>query len=184
MKVFKVIAVFSVVSFVLVSLVFSADKKEGGKSELICGFESDDDLGVWNMGTATAEIVTDHKTEGKSCAKITIEGKESNFLYLDAEKFSSVFPTDWSGFKCLKIDFFNASETPIQLQCRITSGGWEKKFFKYFNIPKGKPYTVTLNISDIKDVDIKDISTFKFFTSGKVEEVKYELYVDNIRFEK
>jgi len=176
---------------VVVGMGFTADDKKAadkGKAELVASFEEDGDLDSWDFNAgAEAAIEAKHATEGKSAMKLTIPENSSTDKYAGFgcadQKFTSVFPEDWTPYSELLMDIFNESETPVAMRVKFKSDTHTKQFTKDVNIPKGKPYTLKIKTKDIKNVNLSAMMYMKMFI-GQDLPVATVLYIDNIRLVK
>ena len=186
MSILRILLALAFVTGLSAGVSLAADAKDSKNKTMVCAFENEDDIGTFDMGkTATAEIVKEHATEGKMCAKVTVPADgDTNFFYVMNEKFKAMFPSDWTEYKTLKIDVFSESERPVKLEFRVSSDNFAKKYESYPSIPVKKAYTITIDLKSVaKKINIADVESFKFYTNGSVP-FEYILYFDNLRMEK
>jgi len=176
---------------VLLVLMFAAgvssaaeEKKAKANEEVVASFEEEGDLDGFDFdGGVEATIEAKHATAGKSALKLVFPencgSKFSGMLCAD-QKFTSVFPEDWSSYTELLIDVFNESETPVKLNWKFKSDAHTKQFTKDVSIPKGKPYTIKMQLKNIKNVNLSAMMYMKLFI-GQDLPVATTLYFDNVR---
>ncbi|OGF48644.1 MAG: hypothetical protein A2044_05380 [Candidatus Firestonebacteria bacterium GWA2_43_8] len=180
----------SVLMFLVLAIgvSFAADKAAGDKAkaneELITSLEEDGDIDSWDLDAGVeATIEAKHSTVGKNAMKVVIpENSGSKWAGIGAydQKFTSLFPEDWTPYSEIWIDVFNESETPVKMNWKFKSDAHTKQFTKDVSIPKGKPYTIKMQLKNIKNVNLSAMMYMKLFI-GQDLPVATTLYFDNVR---
>ncbi|OGF48643.1 MAG: hypothetical protein A2044_05375 [Candidatus Firestonebacteria bacterium GWA2_43_8] len=184
----KILSTFLVLLLAAGAGFAADDKKAAGdkakaNEEMITSLEEDGDIDSFDIDAGVeATIEAKHSTVGKSSMKIVIpENSGDKWPGIGAfdQKFTSLFPEDWTPYSEIWIDVFNESETPIKMFWKFKSDGHTKQFGKDVSIPKGKPYTIKMKMKDIKNVNLASMMYMKLFVGNMP--VPTIIYIDNIR---
>ena len=164
--------------------IFAAEKKEDAKNtEMICAFEDESDLQAFDLRDVEAEIATEHATEGKTCAKLIFAQAQSPAFTSQSSKFTANFPTDWSAFDQLCIDFYNSSDAPANLKIKMKSNDHAKQAETVITIPVKKTFTAKIKLDKLKEkLDMADIMYLGMYLW--TPPAAFTIYVDNIRLVK
>jgi predicted MPP superfamily phosphohydrolase len=148
-------------------------------------FKSEEDLNQLDWTCQKwFELSPEHATSGRYSLKMTLPPGQ-----YPGVNFKRVY-SDWSDYRFLKMDLYNPAEDTFTFQVRIDDekSGWEyaDRFDMNFEIKKGEN-PVSIPTEAIKTnlkprpLDLKNIKRFMVFVPDN--QVKRELFVDNIRLE-
>jgi len=181
----KKILVITGVVVVMAFFVNAADKEE-----LLCGFEDEGDIDVWETSESTVSLDSKNVTQGKGCIRWEVSAKEKKkdsgpFICVQGKKLVSLMTTDWSKSKSVKIDAYNDGDFGADVIWRFKAEdvNSKKAYEKHFTLPRKKKITLEIPISDLKTkIDVSQIIMIKLYMWEP--EGEYKIYFDNLRLSK
>ncbi|MGA2618754.1 MAG: exo-alpha-sialidase [Thermoguttaceae bacterium] len=140
---------------------------------------------IWTLHNVTVSLSDQHVTSGKSSLKLELTAADGGFeLNLPTK------PLDWSRYKALSFDVFNASEKVIEFRPRIDDA-WSEGFRDRFEpcdqlfLPPGKITHLQIDIDDLQ------ANNFRLLDTSRITRVSFGishgdgprgvLYVDSFR---
>ena len=139
---------------------------------------------IWGMGAVTVEPATEHATSGEHSLKITVPPKGGGLRGL---KMSKAAPADWSPYRAIAFDVYNAGEHAVDFIIRIDDT--ESRDFKdrfepcgQFWLPPKQATHVEIRLGDLQAnnfrfMDTTKIAYFGFHLGGG----PHTLYVDSVQ---
>lgn len=130
-------------------------------------------------------------------ARQVSEGRFALKAILGTERYSGIalqyFPGDWRGYKTLRFDLYNASDTPLWLTVRIHDH-WHSDYNQHYNDRFNQRFLLQpgWNAIDValeavksgpltRQLDMSAIAGLAWFVSGQVH--PKTLYLDNVRLQ-
>ncbi|MFP4055646.1 MAG: hypothetical protein ACLF0G_02120 [Candidatus Brocadiia bacterium] len=101
-----------------------------GESRLLCGFESQADLRMWDFTSGTGRIVAEGATQGEHAMEITFDPKGR---YLAGYIYWRRPPRDWSAYDALVLDVTNPLDRPVAGYLLVADQAWVEKGRSYWN---------------------------------------------------
>ncbi|MFB3892387.1 MAG: hypothetical protein ACE15C_10245 [Phycisphaerae bacterium] len=99
---------------------------EAEKTLLLCDFEADSDLKLWDIRSGQARLVSDGAAHGRTALELT-PGEGGAYIA------STKLPKDWSAYDALLLDVFNTGDEPVTVNLLIADEAWQKQGGSYWN---------------------------------------------------
>ena len=103
-------------------------------TKLLCGFEDNSALRMWQFTSGSGRIVAEGVTEGKKAMELTFDPKGK---YLAGYLYWNRPPRDWSAYDALQLDVTNPADHPIRGSVLIADQAWVDGNRSYWNRHNG-----------------------------------------------
>ena len=121
---------------------------------------------IWTMHDVTASLSDQHVTSGKSSLKLDLAARGAIEMNMPAKTL------DWSHYKALSFDVFNASEKVVELTPRIDDA-WSQGFKDRFEpcdqvfLPPGKMTHLQIDLDDLQ------ANNFRLLDTSRITHVSF-----------
>lgn len=156
---------------------------DGPRVALLEGFESEADLGRWELTAATARLTTADVTEGRSAVEVLFQPIPEGQQGWPAIKWTSregrpFGLTDWSAYSALVFDACCLDDAPFELRLRLddAAGG---RWTTGRELPPGEWFAYRVPITDFAALDRTQMRHIDIFLSSPRR--PHRVRIDNLR---
>jgi len=146
------------------SLSQSAPAAGASGPYMLCDFESEQAIGLWEFHSSTLEPSTEHVTGGQRAGKLEFyTGQQSSAAMIEDPFSKGLVPSDWSGYHTLRFSAYSDGTDPLRFVLQLKDGGG-KRFKKNLTLPPREATDVTLQLSEARGtVNVSNIQQLNLF---------------------